>query len=206
MKSIYSKNRIIGILGGSFNPAHEGHLHISLYAINKLGLDGVWWLVSPQNPLKEKQSLVEYKQRLQSAKAMARHPAIWVSDMEQQHNLHYTYQTLRYVKQHYPGTHFVWMMGADNLVQFSRWQHWRKIIQMMPVIVFDRAPYSNEALHSHAYQVLRKMRIKNNDMHDYGVGSFFMYCHLKRSPLSSTELRKTLGKRAFLGHNKSMSS
>ncbi|MGE0754451.1 MAG: nicotinate (nicotinamide) nucleotide adenylyltransferase [Alphaproteobacteria bacterium] len=206
MKSIYSKNRVIGVLGGSFNPAHEGHLHISLYALNKLGLDSVWWLVSPQNPLKHTDDMADFEQRLQSAKALAQHPAIWVSDIERQQGLQYTYKTLAYLKQHYPGTHFIWMMGADNLVQFSRWQHWRKIIQLMPVIVFDRAPYSNAALHSQAYRYLHKFRIKTNDMHDYTKGSFFMYCHMKRSPLSSTHLRKTLGKRAFLGHNKNMDS
>lgn len=202
MKSIYSKYRTIGILGGSFNPAHEGHLHISQYALNKLGLDSVWWVVSPHNPLKQKQSLAEYEERMQSALSYASDPRIFVSDVEQRQRLQYTYETLCYLTRRYPGTRFVWMMGADNLVQFSKWQDWRKIIRLMPIVVFDRAPYSNAAKHSHAYQYLHRYLVRNTKGIPHLPGHYFLYCHLKRSPFSSTQLRKTLGKAAFLRHNK----
>ena len=202
MNPIHTKHRVIGLLGGSFNPAHAGHLHISLFAINRLSMDAVWWLVSPQNPLKDKKSLAEYDKRFESAKAIALHPKILVSDIEKQHELYYTYKTLSYLKRRYPATQFIWMMGADNLVHFSRWQQWKKIVQMVPIMVFDRVPYSNAALHSKASHYMKKFLKKNIDIRTMPVGSTFSYHHLRPMRISSTELRKTLGKNAFLRHTK----
>jgi nicotinate-nucleotide adenylyltransferase len=200
VKPIHTRYRTIGLLGGSFNPAHAGHLHISLYALNKLGLDGVWWLVSPQNPLKDKASLAEYDKRFASAQAFAKHPKIFVSDLEKQKELYYTYKTLKYLKQRYPATHFIWMMGADNLVHFNRWQNWRRIVGLVPVMVLDRVPYSNAALHSNAAHYMRKFIIKNINIDIIPAERAFLYYHLKPMRISSTEIRKTLGKDAFLRH------
>ncbi|MFO0388335.1 MAG: nicotinate (nicotinamide) nucleotide adenylyltransferase [Alphaproteobacteria bacterium] len=200
MKPIHTRYRTIGLLGGSFNPAHAGHLHISLYALKKLGLDGVWWLVSPQNPLKDKTSLAEYEKRFASAKALAKHPKIIVSDIERQKELYYTYKTLKYLKQRYPATRFIWMMGADNLVHFNRWQNWRRIVNLVPVMVLDRVPYSNAALHSSAAHYMRKFIIKNINISTVPAERAFLYYHLKPMRISSTEIRKTLGKDAFLRH------
>lgn len=195
------RGRVIGLLGGSFNPAHKGHLHISLYALNKIGLDSVWWLVSPHNPLKDKSSLAEYEKRFASAKALAKHPGIFVSDIERRRNLTYTYETLVYLKRRYPATRFIWMMGADNLMHFHRWQHWRRIVDLVPVMVLDRVPYSNAALHSSASHYMRKFMIKNINIDTIPARRAFLYYHLKPMRISSTDLRKTLGKKAFLGHN-----
>lgn len=200
MQPIHTRYRTIGLLGGSFNPAHAGHLHISLFALNKLGLDGVWWLVSPQNPLKDKAHLAEYNKRFASAKALAKHPKIFVSDIEKQKELYFTYKTLLYLKKHYPATRFIWMMGADNLVHFHRWQNWRRIVNLLPVMVLDRVPYSNAALHSSAAHYMRKFIIKNINIDTIPSRRAFLYYHLKPMRISSTEIRKTLGKDAFLGH------
>ena len=202
MKPIYTRNRTIGLLGGSFNPAHSGHLHITLYALNKLKFDEVWWLVSPHNPLKKLESLADYGQRLQSAELIAAgHPKIRVLDFEARAHTQYSYQTVDLIKKRYPGTKFAWLMGADNLANFHRWQHWQKLQDNIPVVVFDRAPYSHTSLRSKAF--LRGRRFLSKTI---GITSFVPPCgqlfiHLKRSPVSSTILRKSLGTGAFLGHN-----
>lgn len=133
-------NRTVGLLGGSFNPAHEGHRHISLYALKRLGLDAVWWMVSPQNPLKSGKDMAPLKERLAGAVKTSRHPAIVVTDIEQSLHTRYTADTLATLKKHYPRTQFIWLMGADNLRQVHRWQEWKKIFMMVPVAVLDRPP------------------------------------------------------------------
>lgn len=198
------KPRVIGLLGGSFNPAHEGHLHISLYALNKLKLDEVWWLVSPHNPLKEKQSLADYKLRLESAHAMARHSHIKVSDMENKRGLFYTYKTIAHLKRHYPHLQFVWLMGADNLNGFHRWQRWDWLLEHIPVVVFDRAPFSHRALRSKMALRARKYAMQNNQISRSWRTPSLYVAYLKRASESSTAIRKMLGKGAFLGHNKNV--
>ena len=137
----------IGLLGGSFNPAHEGHLHISLEAMKRLKLDAVWWLVSPQNPLKSTDGMAAYEDRFASAEAMARHPRIHVSDIEQTLGTRYTVDTLRQLIKRAPRNQFVWLMGADNLAQLHRWKEWDQLLQLSPLAVLDRAPYALRALH-----------------------------------------------------------
>lgn len=202
MKPIYTKNRIIGLLGGSFNPAHAGHLHISEYALKKLGVDEVWWLVSPQNPLKSADSLADYSKRFASAVGVTRgNRRIFISDIEQAINSRYTYQTLIYLARRYRGTNFVWLMGADNLAGFHRWQRWQSILQMMPVVVFDRSPYSFTSLAGKTYLYMRKFLLNNqNDKNNFIIPSL-RFVHLKRDANSATELRKTLGIKAFMLHN-----
>ena len=202
MYPIYTKNRTIGLLGGSFNPAHEGHLHITLHALNKLHFDEVWWLVSPQNPLKSTADMAEYDKRFASALQVAgNHRRVRVLDIETRFRTRFTYQTITLIKAHFPGTYFVWMMGADNLAQFHRWQHWQDLLREIPVVVFDRSPYSHTSLRSKAMLRARKNLLKDNGVAFPMQGQAFIFEHLKRSPLSSTYLRKTLGISAFLRHN-----
>jgi nicotinate-nucleotide adenylyltransferase len=203
VKPIYTKNRTIGLLGGSFNPAHSGHLAITLYALKKLGLDQVWWLVSPKNPLKSVDTLASYEERLRSARDMAAHDhRIIVSDIEAEWATKYSYQTIGRLIKKYPGTRFVWLMGADNLEHFHRWRCWQKITQMLPIIVFDRVPYSHTALRSKAALQSRRFLMKNMKIRHMKCPPALQFVHLKRAPESSSELRKRLGKGAFLRHNK----
>lgn len=141
----------VGILGGSFNPAHDGHLHISRLALDRLGLDELWWLVSPQNPLKAAEDMAPYAQRLETARAVAaRDGRIRVSDFEHQIASRYTIDTLTALKAQFPDHAFVWIIGADNLRQMPRWRHWSRIFRTVPIAVFPRAPYSLRALRGRA--------------------------------------------------------
>jgi nicotinate-nucleotide adenylyltransferase len=126
----------IGLFGGSFDPAHEGHLHVAETAQKRLGLDRVWWLVSPQNPLKPKSSA--FKTRMKSAAAQATGPRMVVTDLERQLSCAYTYQTLRALKQLYPGVRFFLVMGADNLGNFRKWRNWREVANAVPVVIVSR--------------------------------------------------------------------
>jgi nicotinate-nucleotide adenylyltransferase len=128
----------IGLLGGSFNPAHDGHLHASEVALKQLGLDYVWWLVSPQNPLKPEQGMTEFGERLAAAKRFAHHPRIVVTGIEADLGTRYTIDTLNALKHRFPQIRFVWLMGTDNLVQFPRWQAWQAIAGLVPIAVVTR--------------------------------------------------------------------
>ncbi|MEP6831458.1 MAG: nicotinate-nucleotide adenylyltransferase [Rhizomicrobium sp.] len=129
----------IGLLGGSFNPAHDGHLYVSETALKRLKLDAVWWLVSPGNPLKDKSSMASLAARLDSARAMAmQHPAIHVSAVEQQLGTIYTIDTVEALQRRFPQIRFVWLMGSDNLEQFSRWQRWEDLARRIPIAVIQR--------------------------------------------------------------------
>src|SRR5690349_15158433 len=114
-------NRTVGLLGGSFNPAHEGHRHISLYALKLLGLDAVWWMVSPLNPLKSSHGMASAEERMASALKASCHPDIYVTDIEMQMKTRFTVDTLTALKDRFPRTKFVWLMGTDNLLQVHRW-------------------------------------------------------------------------------------
>ena len=127
----------IGLLGGSFDPPHQGHVHISRRALRRAGLDRVWWLVSPGNPLKER-GPADLDRRLQACRAIAQHPKIIVSDVERHLGSPYTAHTLAFLCRRNPGVRFVWLMGADNLAQFHRWENWRWIIETFPMLVFAR--------------------------------------------------------------------
>jgi nicotinate-nucleotide adenylyltransferase len=128
----------IGLLGGSFNPAHEGHLHASLRALKLLGLDYVWWLVSTQNPLKAEEGMAGFAQRLAAAKTIARHPRIVVSMIEAELGTRYTVDTVAALKRRFPRITFVWIMGSDNLLQLPRWRKWEKLVEMIPLAVVAR--------------------------------------------------------------------
>ena len=136
----------VGLLGGSFNPPHDGHRQISLEAMQRLGLDRVWWLVSPGNPLKSHAELESLESRLRQARSVADHPRIAVTGLETLLGTAYTAETLAYLRRRRPDLHLVWLMGADNLAGFDRWRHWRRIMALMPVAIIDRPGWRLPAL------------------------------------------------------------
>ena len=136
----------VGLLGGSFNPAHDGHRHISLLALKYLGLDQLWWLVSPQNPLKPATGMAPLAVRLAGARAVARHPRIRVTGIEARLGTRFTADTLKALRRRHRRARFVWLMGADNLIEIPRWQRWTGIFGAVPVAIFDRPSYAVRAL------------------------------------------------------------
>mgnify|MGYP001305931279 CR=1 FL=1 len=195
---IVTAGQRIGLLGGSFNPAHAGHVHISLEAAKRLQLDKVIWLVSPQNPLKKKDDLAVYSQRLEFAKHLtAPHPLIAVSDIEQRAKLFYSCDTIAYLKAHYPQTHFVWLMGADNWQQFNRWRDWQAIADALPIAICDRSPLTHTALHGKAATRYRHARLPERAELVTHKAPAWQFLFLPRHPLSATDLRNSLGADAF---------
>jgi nicotinate-nucleotide adenylyltransferase len=150
----------IGILGGSFNPAHEGHRHIAETALKRLGLGAVWLLVSPGNPLKSDDGMARFADRLASAEAVAEGNArIVATDLEARLGTRYTVATLRLLTRRFPRARLVWLMGADNQVQIPRWQGWRRIFRMVPIVVFPRPGWTRKALHGTASRALARWRV-----------------------------------------------
>jgi nicotinate-nucleotide adenylyltransferase len=149
----------IGLLGGSFDPAHEGHLHLSREALKRLALDQVWWLVSPGNPLKNTDALPSVERRVAAAKRVASHPRIQVSNIEEQLGTRYTIDTLTALQRAAPAVRFVWLMGADNLAELPAWKSWEEIMRCLPVAVFDRPGYSIQALNGVAARKFADARL-----------------------------------------------
>jgi len=181
----------VGILGGSFNPAHEGHLHISLLALKLLQLDEVWWMVSPQNPLKSADDMAPFEDRLAEAQVLANHPNIRVTDIESRLGTTNTSESLEILKRSFPKTRFVWLMGADNLKQISRWHRWTRIFNQVPIAVFDRAPYSFGALAGKAAKAFfrfKKMRPDACYLADMQAPAW-MFFHTRLHPGSATNIR-----------------
>ena len=147
-----------GLLGGSFNPAHGGHRRISLFAANALGLDEVWWLVSPGNPLKPEAGMAPLAARFSSALVQSRRAPIRVTAMEREFGTRYTVETLHRIADRWPRRDFVWLMGADNLAQFHRWKDWRDIARTMPIAVIARPGYDAAAIASPAMAWLGRFR------------------------------------------------
>ncbi len=191
------------MLGGSFNPAHDGHLHISLLALRHLRLDEVWWMVSPQNPLKPAAGMAPFGERLAGARALASHPAISVTDIEQRLGTRYTADTLAALNFCFPRMHFVWIMGADNLAQISQWQQWTRVFNLAPIAVFDRAPYSFGALAKKAAQAFSRFKMKSKDAHKLVETRppAWIFFHTRLHPASATEIRagRTLYRTAGAG-------
>src|SRR5258707_1321226 len=151
--------RRIGLLGGSFNPAHEGHRHVSVEALRRLGLDEVWWLVSPQNPLKSDDGMELLATRVARARQVAHHPRIKVEAPELLLGTRYTLDTVRALKRLYPQACFVWLMGADILPQLVHWQGWRDLFAAIPIAAFARPGWSYAALASAAPRAFACYRI-----------------------------------------------
>lgn len=181
----------IGLLGGSFNPAHDAHRRISLAALKRLGLDQVWWLVSPGNPLKQKQKAPELGERVAAARAAADHPKIKVTGFEGATGSVYTVDTIRFLQRRYPSVDFVWLMGADNLADFHRWRSFEEIFRLVPIAVFDRPGYRLKARASRAAERFGFARVDESDAKGLAglVPPAWTMLTLPLSPLSSTRLR-----------------
>lgn len=185
----------VGLLGGSFNPAHGGHRHISLAALRRLRLDQVWWLVSPQNPLKAAAGMAPQARRIARAAAVARHPRIRVTGVEARLGTRYTADTLTALRRLYPGIRFVWLMGADNLCQIPRWSRWREIFHATPIAIFARHPYSLTALAGRAARRYAHRRLPERQ-----AGALaemqppaWVFLHTRLHPASATAIRAAAG-------------
>jgi nicotinate-nucleotide adenylyltransferase len=187
------RGKKIGLLGGSFNPAHAGHLYISRMALKHLKLDEIWWLVSPQNPLKDKSSLAPLAQRLASAERVARCSArITPTTIETTLGTRYTVDTLQALENAYPLTNFVWLMGADNLSQIHRWKNWKSIFRHVSVAVFDRAPHSARSCESRAAKYFSAAQVPENDAGKLALMKppAWVFLNVPRHPASATALRQ----------------
>ncbi len=182
--------QVIGLLGGSFDPPHAGHVHITKAALKRFGLDHVWWLVSPGNPLKA-DGPAPLVQRMKAARAMMRHPRVRVTDVEARLGTRYTAQTLAALRMRYPGVRFVWLMGADNLVQFHRWQDWRWIMETVPIGVLARPGDRISARVSKAARVYARAKLPKQAAHVLGrkAAPAWSFVNLPLSDQSSTAIR-----------------
>lgn len=186
----------IGLLGGSFNPAHEGHVYISEKALEILGLDEVWWLVSPQNPLKSPEGMAPFAERFEGAERLvADFPAIKVSDVESRLGTQYTYDTLKTLTRGQPERAFVWLMGADNLAQISQWHNWKEIFELVPVAVFNRETSEADPMACEAAQHFASGKI-DTQLHMLAQKKPPAWCFVNISPhsASSTAIRKNYKK------------
>jgi len=181
----------VGLLGGSFNPAHGGHRRISLLAMQALGLDEVWWLVSPGNPLKPKAGMAPLSARLGSAIETARGSRIRPTAIERELGTRYTLDTLRALRRRYPKVQFIWLMGSDNLAQFHRWRHWREIARTMPIAVIARPGYDGAAFASPAGAWLGRFRRPRASLRTRAGWSApaLIYLRFDPDPRSATALR-----------------
>lgn len=187
----YAPGMRIGLFGGTFDPPHAAHRAASLLAMRRLALDRVWWLVTPGNPLKDTQRLAPLAERLADARALARHPRIDVTDFEADLGTNYTYATISYLLQRCVGVHFVWIMGADNLRHFHRWDRWRDIARLVPIAVIDRLGPSLYSAANAAGQALAWARLPESAARALSLHRppAWIYLHGLKSPLSSTALR-----------------
>lgn len=193
--------RTIALLGGSFNPAHAGHLHISREALKRLEVDEVWWLVSPQNPLKSTDGMAAYDTRYQKARTLAKADRrIHVSDIERQIGTRYSIDTVCALQQRYPQIRFIWLVGTDNFLNLHRWKQWEQLMHTIPLAVCNRLPYSHRALRGKAATRFAHNRIKERNFSKVFLLHPPCWTFLPIPPhsLSATFLRKTLGKKAFL--------
>ena len=182
----------VGLLGGSFNPAHRGHRRISLAALDALGLDEVWWLVSPGNPLKKTaKDMAPFEARLASAKRIARRAPISASDFEARAGTRFTIDTLGALIQRYPGHRFVWLMGADTVAQFHQWKSWREIARRVPIAVIARPGYDGPARAARAMGWLRRFVRPSSQARKWTEWSApaILLLRLPPDPTSATALR-----------------
>ena len=192
---LHTNGMRIGLLGGSFNPPHAAHRAISLFALKRLKLDRVWWLLTPGNPLKDNGALQGLAERAKAAREVACDPRIDISCLEAVIGTRYTVDTIIHLRRRVSGVHFVWIMGADNLAQFHRWQNWRRIAAEVPIVVIDRPPESFRALAAPAAQALAHYRLPANQaarLADQRAPAWVFLTGLKLN-LSSTGLRNPDG-------------
>jgi nicotinate-nucleotide adenylyltransferase len=185
---VAGRGLVVGLLGGSFDPAHEGHVHITREALKRLGLDQVWWLVSPGNPLKARQP-APLADRMERAKAVMRHPRVKVTALEAALGTRATIDTITRLRAIYPGVTFVWLMGADNLVQFHHWGRWRDILRAVPVGVLARPGSGVAARLSVAAQSFRVHRVARGETLRGHRPPVWAFVNLPMNDASSTAIR-----------------
>jgi nicotinate (nicotinamide) nucleotide adenylyltransferase/ribosome silencing factor RsfS/YbeB/iojap len=200
-------------LGGSFNPAHQGHIHLSLLALRRLALDEVWWLVSPQNPLKPVAGMAAFAVRLERARRVAAgHRRIIVSDLENRlGGSYYTADTLDTLRRRFPRLRFVWLMGADNLVQLRRWERWNEIFRSVAIAVFDRAPHSLKALTGLPARCYARHRVPISEARRLAERKppAWVFFHTPLDPSSATRIRSERQKvlsQTFMEHGPELST
>ncbi len=181
----------IGLLGGSFDPPHKGHLYISLEAKKILHLDEIWWLVTPQNPLKIYQP-ASYIDRVKNCKLITKNKPIKIKEIEKKINSKFSYQTIRYLNNHYKNINFFWLMGADNLINFHKWQNAHRIFSEIAIVVFRRYGYNQKALKSYISNFYRNFRLssKNINITNFEKLPAWTIIQNKEIKISSTEIRK----------------
>ena len=191
------RDMAIGLFGGSFNPAHAGHLHVASTSLKALGLDQVWWMASPQNPLKPKQPT--YESRVKTIETLGIPPNMVISHMEIDFGTQYTVDMLRRAQQRWPGARFVFLMGADNFLQLPRWKDWRTILSLVPVAVISRPGGGNAAIRARLGQAARlyaDYRIPEERSHTLAMRDAPAWCYLTTplNSLSSSAIRAARSK------------
>ena len=186
-------SRVVGLLGGSFDPAHAGHVEITRTALRRFDLDQLWWLISPGNPLKP-HGPAPLDDRVATARRLMSHPKVTVSTLEAKMGTRYTAETLSALRGNYPSTRFVWLMGADNLMQFNRWQNWQYIIETTPIGVLARPSDRLAPIKAQAARIYRHARLPAT--HSRLLGQYqapcWCYINMPMVDLSSTALRSGL--------------
>ena len=184
----------IGVMGGTFNPPHGGHALVSRTALRRLGLDQLWWVVTPGNPLKVNNGLPPAAERMELCRRLSADRRMRITAFEEALDTPFTAATLAFLKRRFPGVHFVWIMGADNLASFHRWQQWREIAKSVPITVVDRPGWRLKALASPAAQWMRDAYVPEAEARTLPVKRAPSWTFLTGplSPLSSTELRSSL--------------
>ncbi len=180
----------IGLLGGSFDPPHRGHLYISIEAKKIFSLEEVWWLVSPQNPLKISKPAT-YHERFNNCNNITKGTPIIIKEIEKKINSQYTYQTLNYLLKKYTRIKFYWLMGADSLINFHKWQHWRQIFNEISVVIFKRHGYNNKALNSITSKTFATAQIKSFHLHQglFQILPSWTWINNREIKISSSEIR-----------------
>ena len=181
----------IGLLGGSFYPPHRGHIYICLEAKKIFSLNEIWWIITPQNPLKISKP-AKYEERFKNCKKITKGMPIFVKEIEKKINSKFTYQTLKYILNHYSEVKFYWLMGADNLIHFHKWQKWNKIFKEISILIFKRHGYNGKALKSIASKRFANNKIKSSNFYqeDFLTLPSWSLVNNKEIKISSTEIKK----------------
>ena len=181
----------IGLLGGSFDPPHRGHLYISLKAKKILSLDEIWWLVTPQNPLKISKPAT-YSERINNCFIITKDQPIIIKEIEKKIDSKYTYQTLKYLQNHYSNIKFYWLIGSDNLINFHKWQKWRDIFNEISIVIFKRHNYNNMALKSIASKTFSHSQIKSLQLKQIYFTTLpsWAWVNNREIKISSTEIKQ----------------
>jgi len=184
------RDQVIGLFGGSFDPAHAGHVALTTHALRRFGLDQVWWLVTPSNPLKS-HGPAPIAERMARARAVMQHPRVRVSDIEVQLGTTYTAETIAALQDRFVHTRFVWLMGADNLAQFDQWNDWRQIMERTPIGIIARPDARLSPLSYRAARMYRGARVPAKQSRSLGhlSGPAWCYLNMPLMPISSTALR-----------------